>query len=115
MNFLRYNKIVMQISLLSLLLAAALGVVGGLYGPAVLEVYYSSEPEIVEVQTTQRECLVGDFIAPARTPFGEVVRTPMFICGEHLLYESDPGDATILNDYFQELRDFQKWSDAGVN
>ena len=69
----------------------------------------------VEVQSTIRECLVGEFIAPARTPFGEVARTPMFICGENLLYESDPGDATILNDYFEELRNFQEWSNAGVN
>ncbi|KKM74106.1 hypothetical protein LCGC14_1403770 [marine sediment metagenome] len=62
----------------------------------------------VEVQSTTRECLVGDFIAPARTPFGEVARTPMFICGENLLYESDPGDAVILNDYFEEFQDFQE-------
>ncbi len=58
----------------------------------------------VEVQTTDRECLVGDFVAPAQTPYGDIALTPMFICGTDLLYESDPGDAIILNDYFNQWK-----------
>ena len=106
---------ILAYSTVSLILAAALMLMGVIvYDNGYLDATPFQISE-VGVQSTTRECLVGDFIAPARTPFGEVARTPMFICGENLLYESDPGDATILNDYFEELRNFQEWSNAGVN
>ena len=87
-----------------IILAAALVVVGVF---AQDQGYLDATPfqiSEVEVQSTNRECLVGDFVAPARTSYGEIALTPMFICGTGITYESDPGDAVILNDYFDQWK-----------